>query len=69
MDTGYINKRVEEIISNGDPEHMHSRLDDLFLEFIETIADGKCHDPEACAEALRTGSEKIHDEADWWAYA
>jgi hypothetical protein len=45
-------KRVEEIrrLANDD-EAAHSAEDRLYVDVMQSIADGSCEDPSACAAA------------------
>jgi hypothetical protein len=39
----------------GDPEGAHSREDDLYLQLLTAIANGKCENPALCAKiAIQT---------------
>lgn len=51
-----IKNRVADIAAMaGDAEAAHSAEDGLYLALLESIADGECSDPQACAaEAVKT---------------
>lgn len=56
MTLKYINKRLAEIHKkHGDPELQHKIEAELYFEVLQSIAEGDCEDPKACAnEALKS---------------
>jgi hypothetical protein len=51
-----VKKAVEKIKEKRrDDEAAHSLEDELYLDLLQSIADGNCDDPQACAaEAIKT---------------
>ena len=51
-----VRKEIENIRAmQGDPEGAHSREDDLYLQLLTAIANGKCENPALCAKiAIQT---------------
>jgi len=53
MNIDYIQRAIAVVehlaLVNNDHEAAHSRQDDLMQEVLQSIADGTCKDPAACA--------------------
>lgn len=56
MTADEIKKRVAEISkARKDPETAHGKEDDLFVDVLRAIAEGRAEDPAKCAtEALKS---------------
>ena len=66
MTVCHVQKRLQQIYDKRwDDEGAHIAEDELYMDVLKAIAEGRCDDPAACAsEALK--SDNI-DFARWYA--